>query len=250
VWINGGSNNLVGGADADAGNLIYGNARNGVLVSNGTPLGNSILGNSIGNNDWIGIDLSSTTNGDGVTANDGNDGDSGANNFQNFPVITQADLTGTNVTLSGTLDTDGLNTQYRIEFYGNAAGTQDATNGEGRVLLGSTTVTTNGSGDATFSGVTLAAIGLAAGDFVSATATRVDAPAQVGVNDHLAYGPTSEFAANQAIALNNAPTITSNGGGSPGPNRPALGGLPGSWIIRGPDPFSGRVSVSKAMAGV
>ncbi len=75
--------------------------------------------------------------------------------FQNFPVITQADLSGTDLTLSGTLDTDGLSTQYRIEFFGNASGTEDPTNGEGRFYLGSTTVTTDGSGDATFSNVTL-----------------------------------------------------------------------------------------------
>ncbi len=205
---NSATGNLIGGTAAGAGNVIGFNALDGVNVVSGS--GNTILGNEIFSNGGLGIDLGSS----GVTANDANDADSGANNLQNFPVVSQADLTGTNVTLSGTLDTDGLNTQYRIEFYGNAAGTQDATNGEGRVLLGSTTVTTNGSGDATFSGVTLAAIGLAAGDFVSATATRVDDPAQVGVNDHLAYGSTSEFAANVAMAANNAPTITSNGGGS------------------------------------
>ena len=39
---------------------------------------------------------------------------------------------GGNLTLSGSLDTDGANSEYRIEFFANTAGTQDATHGEGR----------------------------------------------------------------------------------------------------------------------
>ena len=204
------SGNLIGGTAVGAGNVIAHNGGDGVHLQNSTADDNPILGNSIYANNGEGIDLG----GNGVTANDSNDGDSGANGLQNFPVLSQADLSGANLTLSGTLDTDGPNTQYRIEFFGNTSGTQDATHGEGRFYLGSTTVTSNGSGDAAFSGVVLSGVTLAAGDFVTATATKIDDPGQVGVDDQLAYGPTSEFAANVSIQPGNSDPIVTFGGGN------------------------------------
>jgi parallel beta-helix repeat protein/VCBS repeat-containing protein len=196
----GASGNLIGGTAAGAGNLIAFNALDGVNVVSGSD--NTVLGNLIHSNTGLGIDLGTS----GVTANDTDDADTGANSLQNYPVITQAEITGTDLTLSGSLDTDGLNTQYRIEFYGNAAGTQDATNGEGRVYLGSITVTTDGSGDAAFTNITLSGVTLVAGDYVTATATRITDPGQVGTDDQLAYGDTSEYAANVVIVEgNNAP---------------------------------------------
>ena len=204
---------LIGGSLTTSGNTIAYNSTNGVRLMSTAGDSNSILRNLIYGNGQIGIDLG----GDDVTLNDldGTDDDTGANNLQNFPVITQADLNGTDLTVSGSLNTDGLNTQYRIEFYGNAVGTQDPTHGEGRYYLGTTTVTTDGSGDGAFSGVILNGVTLSVGDYVTATATRIDEPAQVGLDDELAYGSTSEFAANVAITSSNAaPVITSNGGGS------------------------------------
>ena len=165
-----------------------------------------MLGNRFFSNDDLAIDLKDDNS---VTPNDPGDGDSGDNNLQNFPVITSAELSGTDLTLDGSLDTDGLITQYRIEFFGNVAGTQDATNGEGRYYLGETTVTTDGSGDATFSNLVLSGVTLSYGDFVTATATKIDNPGQVGVDDLLAYGDTSEFAANVEITnANTPPTIS------------------------------------------
>ncbi len=205
VEIQGGATgNLIGGTFAGAGNLVAFNALNGVHVKSGT--GNSALGNQIHSNSGIGIDLGTA----GVTLNDVGDPDPGANNLQNYPVITQAELSGTDLTLSGTLDTNGANTQYRIEFFGNAAGTQDATNGEARFYLGSTTVTTNGSGDAVFSDVTLTGVTLSAGDCVTATVTEIDDLAQVGVNDALAYGNTSEFAQNVAVTIGNSVPVAND----------------------------------------
>ena len=208
-------NVLIGSTTAGKGNVIANNAL-GILVETGST-GISIVGNSIHDNTAEGIDLAASTTPDGVSTNDLNDADGGGNLRQNYPLITQADLSGTNLTVSGSLDTDGATTQYRIEFFGNAAGTQDATNGEGRFYLGTTTVTTNGSGDATFSGVVLTGVTLAAGDFVTATATKIDAPAQVGVDDQLAYGCTSEFAANVVVTqppnqapVNSIPVLTAN----------------------------------------
>ena len=203
---NGAADNLIGGTATGAGNTISNNAWDGVAVANGTGDGNSLLANEISGNTGLGIDH----NNDGVTANDSNDLDTGPNNLQNFPVIDQADLFGTDLTLSGKLGTDGLSTSYRIEFFGGTAGTQDSTHGEGRYYLGATIVTTDGSGEASFSAITLSGVTLAAGDYVTATATRIDSLAQVGVDDALAYGSTSEFSANVAIVgTNSAPTIES-----------------------------------------
>ena len=166
----GGSNNLIGGTVAGAGNVIAHNGLDGISATGNVEV--TILGNSIRNNSGAGIDLAD----DDATSNDAGDADNGPNALQNYPVITAAALSGTDLTLSGTLDTDGLTTQYRIEFYGNASGTQDATHGEGRVYLGSTVVTTDGGGAAIFSNVTLGGVTLVAGDYVTATATRIKPP--------------------------------------------------------------------------
>jgi parallel beta-helix repeat protein len=75
-------------------NVIAFNNR-GLVVSSGT--GVSISGDRFFSNDGLGIDLGS----DGVTANDAGDGDTGANNLQNFPIITEVTATG----ISGTINT-------------------------------------------------------------------------------------------------------------------------------------------------
>ncbi|WP_323752734.1 VCBS domain-containing protein, partial [Marinobacter sp.] len=192
--------NLIGGTETGAGNLIAFNALDGVNVLNGS--GNKVLGNQIHSNSGLGIDLGPS----GVTGNDSGDG---ANNLQNYPIITRADLTGTNLTLSGTLDANGVSTGYRVEFFGNTVGTQDSTNGEGRFFLGSTQVTTDVNGDGSFTDVILGGVTLSEGDYVTATATRIDDAGQVGSDDQLAYGDTSEFAANVVIANgNSAPELT------------------------------------------
>ncbi len=203
----GSDHNLIGGTGVGEGNVIANNTQDGIAFASSAGSGNAILGNIFRNNGDLAIDLHDN----GVTANDVNDVDTGANGLQNYPVITSAALNGTNLTVSGSLNTDGLSTQYRIEFYGNPAGTQDATNGEGRIYLGSTNVTTNASGDATFSAVALTGVSLVAGDSVTATATRIETSAQVGISDFLAYGSTSEFAANFALtAANSAPVLVAS----------------------------------------
>ncbi len=217
------SDNLIGGTVAGAANVISGHLGAGVMVGGATAAGNTILANEIYNNGTLGIDLTS----DGVTANDVDDVDAGPNDLQNYPVITSADLNGTDLTLSGMLDTDGFNTQYRIEFYGNTAGTEDTTNGEGRIYLGSETVTTDGSGDATFANITFPGVILVAGDFVTATVTRITDPAQVGIDDQLAYGSTSEFAVNVVITqANDAPTMA-----NPIPDQVATEDVPFSFTF-------------------
>lgn len=156
--------NAVGGTGPGAGNVIAYNGRNGVFVASGT--GDAVLGNSIHENAGIGIDLYDAPGVWGtVTPNDAGDGDTGANMRQNFPVLAAATLLAGSVTIDGQLNSIGSR-PFRIEFFVNAE--CDATHGEGAVFIGSTDVTTSGTGDASFS-VTLSA-SVTQGSFVTALA--------------------------------------------------------------------------------
>jgi hypothetical protein len=172
------SNNQIGGVNNGDGNLIQGNAGAGVSVT-GTGTGNAIVANIIASNDGLGIDLGAT----GVTANDATDPDTGPNNLQNFPALTNFTTTAGNSTITGTLNSTA-NTAFRIDFYSTSQ-CDDSGNGEGDVYVGSTTVMTDGSGNAAFS-PTFPAI---PDHFVTATATG---PGNTGA------GSTSEFSLCQA----------------------------------------------------
>jgi Domain of unknown function (DUF4394)/Calx-beta domain/Domain of unknown function (DUF4214) len=156
------SGNIIGGTAAGAGNRIAFNG-NGVGVDPG-PTANSILGNSIFSHGALGIDL----NNDGVTANDAGDADTGGNNLQNYPFVTSASSAGGTTTITGTLNSTP-STSFRIEFFASTAQNFSGF-GEGETFIGSTTVSTDASGNATFS----ANIGSATptGQFITATATN------------------------------------------------------------------------------
>ncbi len=173
----GASNNTIGGPLPEDGNVIAGNGQNGVTVVNPptwTTNHNAIHGNRIFGNGALGIDLEN----DGVTANDPEDGDSGANDLQNFPVLTTATRDGTTVTVDGILDTIA-NTPVSIDIY-YASSCDPSGYGEGEQMLGSFTGMTDGSGQWTFHEVLASAA--PAGAFLTATATD-------------AAGNTSEFSA-------------------------------------------------------
>src|SRR5205085_531169 len=180
-------NNYIGGTSSNLANIIAHNAGVGVSVNSaamlghvkknqqpaqaGDPVNNTIRGNSIHDNGGLGIDLGSV----GVTPNDDQDTDTGANQLQNFPVITSATATSTN-TITGTLNsTPGQ--AFTIDFYANAS-CDTSGNGEGQTYLGSlTTDPTDGNGDVS---LTSNPTTLASGDVITATATD-------------ASGNTSEF---------------------------------------------------------
>jgi VCBS repeat-containing protein len=187
------TNNRIGGDGAGEGNIIANSGGNGINVQATAGAANSILANSIYTSGGLGIDLNS----DGVTANDAGDADAGPNDLQNFPDITAATSGGGMTQITGSLASSATTT-YRIEFF--ASSTADGSGyGEGATYLGSTVVTTDGSGNAVFD-VSLSGVTVTAGYAVSATAT-VD---QGGGS----YGPTSEFGlASSAVAGNSAPTL-------------------------------------------
>ncbi len=176
----------IGGIAPGAGNIIAFNNGDGITLSNGEGDGSgiSIRGNSIFSNSGLGIDLG----GDGVTANDPGDGDTGENGLQNFPVIGTAFGT----VVAGTFNSTASAT-FTIDFYANSAADPSGF-GEGQIYLGSSTVTTDAGGDATFFFVPTVAP--AVGSFVSATATS-------------AGGDTSEFS--QAVVVAAPPVFVWDG---------------------------------------
>ncbi|MEZ5658199.1 MAG: DUF4347 domain-containing protein [Burkholderiaceae bacterium] len=201
--LNGAAFNLIGGETAAEGNLIAFNNNDGIKVTDAGTLRNSFIGNIIHSNTGREIDL----NDDGLTPNDNNDLDAGPNDLQNFPVLTSAVITGGNIVLAGTLDTDNPSSQYRIEFYGVPAGDEEINGyGGGNILLGSTQIATDASGDAAFSLVSVPVGAMAPGDSVSAVATMIESPAAVGIDALAAYGESSEFAAN-AVLVNPDPVL-------------------------------------------
>ena len=136
-----------------------------------TPFNNDsqILSNSIWGNEGLGIDLGNN----GVTTNTPGTHSSGPNLLQNSPVLTSATAAaGGKMTVSGYLDSTP-NMTFTIQLYANAS----SAHGQGQDYLGQTLVTTDSTGQATFSFTFKPQSGA---PFLSATATD-------------ANGNTSEF---------------------------------------------------------
>jgi trimeric autotransporter adhesin len=144
-------------------NVVAFNDGDGVTVRSG--VGNSIVRNSLRENDALGIDLG----GDGTTANDGgnDDADSGANTLQNGPEIASATTTD----VEWELETEP-NAEYRLEFFSNDA-CDPSGSGEGQTFLATVDVTTNANGDADDGDAPDVDVQAAVGQFVSMTATRL-----------------------------------------------------------------------------
>jgi len=213
VFIWQGPNNTIGGTAPGEGNLVSGNAAKGVVVGDATAVTNRILGNDIGANGDVGIDLGGTIDpgGDGVTSNDPGDVDTGPNEFQNFPDLSWA-VVGGSTTVAGTLRSEP-NGSYRIEVFSSPSADPSG-NGEGGTFLGATEVATDGSGNASFV-VTVGAT-VPAGHVVTSTATEL----QAGVP-----ASTSEFS--KALPFPSPCTIP----GTPGDD--VLQGTAGDDVICG-----------------
>ena len=79
----------------------------------------------------------------------GTDPDTGANNRQNFPVITSVRSSGGSTTIEGTFNSTPDESRFRLEFFASAAADPSGF-GEGQTFLGFTTVDTDVNGNATF----------------------------------------------------------------------------------------------------
>jgi titin len=183
-----GNDVTIGGTSAGEGNII---AFNGTLPNHpgieviDPSFRNAILGNSIFENAGLGIDQG----GNGVTPNDSCDADTlVANNYQNYPVLTSALPAIGNTIIQGTLNSRP-NSLFRVEFF--ATPTPDSTGyGEGKIFLGSTTVTTGNNCQVSFVD-TLPDVG-PLGNYITSTATD-------------AWGNTSEFSRSILLGTTSAP---------------------------------------------
>jgi trimeric autotransporter adhesin len=204
------TSNTIGGEDPADRNLISGNDFGGVVLNssgnliennligtdkNGNPLGNglrgvgvffflgtgnSILSNSIFSNEGLGIEL----NNDGVTPNDGKDGDTGPNNLQNFPVLSSATRSSAgHTTIVGSLKSTPKKV-FTIQFFSSPQADPSGF-GEGKEFLGELNVRTGRRGTVSFRFITLEDV--AAGEVVTATATA------------FSTGDTSEFSAVRTV---------------------------------------------------
>jgi hypothetical protein len=144
------NDNLVGGLAAAAGNKIAFNVT-GVDVSAGTA--DAILSNSIYSNS-TGIDL-----------------ENGGNDNQSAPVLNNVRRNNNSVTVSGALHSTP-HTKFVIQIFASPA-LDGSGLAEGELLLGSITVTTDGNGNASFNANF--AVVIPAGQFITATATSLDA---------------------------------------------------------------------------
>ena len=196
VIIAGSSGVTIGGTAAGEANLIAFNSNIGAAVVDGT--NNSIRGNSIHDNGGLGIDL----NADGQpNFNDAGDSDDGANHLQNFPIIQSVAHLGPS---GGSTEVAGKfnstpSTTFDLDFYANSSCSSFPREFlEGETYLGSTQVTTNGSGDATFD--VILPVMTDPGARISATATDPT-------------GNTSEFSQRIVFSIN--PTSGDAAGGTP-----------------------------------
>ncbi len=186
-----GGDHVIGGLGAGEANTIAFNgsiAGAGVLVSGQrvTIRGNRIYENRSASGMGLGIDLGPYD----VLVNDPGDGDSGANGFQNYPILLSAGPAtpqGAGTHITGILNSTA-STTFDLDFYSNpACANRPQEFVEGQEYIGSKQVTTNGSGDASFD-ITLP-VNVEPGARITATATDPD-------------GNTSEFSQRIVFSIN------------------------------------------------
>ena len=182
---------LIGGPAAGQGNTIANHGTNGIRLMGTAGNSNPIRRNLIYGSGGIGIDLA----GDGVTANDGGDGDAGPNQLMNSPVIYRATFSGGNVIITGEARPGATVEFFKVAVDGDS-------HGEAIALIGSGLVSgsTPGIDDPTAVQFSFSfAIGsLVDTDMITATATATDAADN-----------SSEFSAN--VDINSAPVLDNTG---------------------------------------
>lgn len=214
-WTNGASHTYIGG-DVVSANIIAHNGGDGVRVAETSNL-NPIYGNSIFENGGLGINLQPDFESPGtVTLNDTLDADTGPNTLQNFPLITNITYLDGFTTIKGTLHSLP-NTPFYIDIYRSLTN-DPSDHGEGQFYTGYAFVTTDPSGNATFS---FDAFGYLPNQFFTATASRGTdftsefsraVSARPGVIQFLNGGPGSVYSNDEPIT-NFVLTVIRTGGG-------------------------------------
>jgi predicted outer membrane repeat protein len=149
IYLLNASGNTIGGTADGVGNIIANNGNDGVLVDGGT--GNAIQRNAIyGHSSGLGIELRN-----------------GGNDQMLFPILLSTTADGNSITITGLLLTTPATT-YRLEFFANSVPNPSGF-GEGMQFLGSSAVTTDRHGAASFT-ITLT-VAVPAGEFIAATAS-------------------------------------------------------------------------------
>ncbi|MEM6473506.1 MAG: lectin-like protein, partial [Planctomycetota bacterium] len=208
ILIENATNTTIGGVGAGEGNTIAFSGRVTANVGVGIALedggsGNTNRGNSIYSNSAQGIDLSAGTAADGVTANDAGDSDTGANNLQNWAVLTSAAIADDG-TFSYDLNTTSLASgTYTIDFY--ASTDREGGQVEGQRYLGSVTGVADGNSSLTG---TLSSIMLAPGEYV----TLVTTDASGNSSEFSNYAVSTDSDAGGATPSDLQTTSTTDGG--------------------------------------
>lgn len=178
-------------------NHLYDNGKSGVLINKDAAKGNVITANRIYNNGEVGINLAGGNQVDpgGITLNDASDADTGPNGLLNFPVLQQTTLASGNVTVRGCAPAGAVIEFFEADVSAGGAAVPGANSfglsadyGEGQTYLGSLaeggaadtdngncaipgTDGNNHSGMKAFQFSTPVPVGLAEGDYLTATAT-------------------------------------------------------------------------------
>lgn len=170
-----GSQNSVGGTSFVNGNLITGCDGAGISVEGNDAIENEIAVNSMRFVSGPGIDLGS----DGLDENDPGDGDTGPNNRQNSPQVTDTefDESSNELTVTYRVDSNPANSAYdlMVRFFKDAGGDT----AQGRFFLGFDSYVSGDAGSEVTTTMTITTDDFKEGDLV-ATATDAD-------------GNTSEF---------------------------------------------------------
>ncbi|HKI17260.1 MAG TPA: Calx-beta domain-containing protein, partial [Isosphaeraceae bacterium] len=182
------SGNSIGGTNSDQGNTIAFNVAAGVIVSLGT--GDSILSNSMYSNGQQGTVLVAT-----------------ANHAQSAPTITGAGGGGTTNDVEGSL-VSVPNTTFLIDFFSSP--TPDPSGrGQGQNFLGSTTISTDSSGNGSISFDLATAVPV--GFWVTSTATNQSTGDSSPFSNAIAaQAATVQFAAADVVVDSTAGTAVVN----------------------------------------
>jgi len=111
---NSSAGNIIGGDTEIDGNIITNN-QGGIHITGANSQKNKILFNLFSGNDNLAIDLG----GDEATANDPSDTDTGPNQLQNFPQLSQLDIADSEIEITYWVDSDSASSRYPllVQFY-------------------------------------------------------------------------------------------------------------------------------------